>query len=332
MLSQFVLVVLIRAAAAAAVVVSASVLAEAAGPFWGGLIVSLPISAGPAYVMLGLQHDAAFIAASALGSLAANAVSILYMLAIILLAPRVRWPYAVVGALALWFVVAWLVRRTSWTLVGVCLLNIAVFAVALLVTRQVEPSGATGKSTRRTWFDLPMRALLVGSLTAMVVTSSYWLGPALTGMAAVFPIALTGLALIVLPQLGGSASAVLFTSALRAMPGFGLALLVLHVTADRSGTWLGLLTAILAQLTYSAVLLLAHWRRAAFRVAALRQVRVAGPVKGHVPHGRVRIDAARVSGIVQPAPREGRVVDGSAAVESQRNRQYHHGEFSRDNG
>src|SRR5580700_8467244 len=29
-------------------------------PFWGGLIVSLPIGAGPAYAMLALQHDAAF--------------------------------------------------------------------------------------------------------------------------------------------------------------------------------------------------------------------------------------------------------------------------------
>jgi uncharacterized membrane protein (GlpM family) len=281
MFAPFVLVVLIRAAASAAVVVSASILAEAAGPFWGGLIVSLPISAGPAYVMLGQQHDAAFIAAGAFGSLAANAVSILYMLAIILLAPRVRWPLTVLCALALWFVMAWLIRQTSWGLIGICLLNIAVFAVALLVTKRVQPSGAASKSRRRTWFDLPMRALLVGSLTATVVTSSRWLGPSLTGMAAVFPIALTGLALIVLPRLGGAASAVLFVSALRAMPGFALALLILHLTADRLGTWLGLLTALLAQLAYSAVLLLAHRRRATFRAAALHQLRVATPSGGH---------------------------------------------------
>jgi uncharacterized membrane protein (GlpM family) len=281
MLSSFAFVVLLRAAAAAAVVVSASLLAEAAGPFWGGLIVSLPISAGPAYVMLGLQHDAAFIAAGALGSLAANAVSILYMLGIILLAPRVRWPITVVSALALWVAVAWLIRQMNWTLTGVCLLNITVFAVALLVTRHNQASGATRKSGRRPWFDLPMRALLVGSLTATVVTSSRWLGPSLTGMAAVFPIAMTGLALIVLPRLGGTASAVLFASALRAMPGFVLALLVLHLTADRLGTWLGLLAAILAQLAYSAVLLLAHWRRGVLRAVGSRHVRVVTSVVRH---------------------------------------------------
>ena len=61
---------------APSVVVTATVVAEASGPFWGGLIVSLPIGAGPAYAMLALQHDAAFIAASALGSFAANAVDV----------------------------------------------------------------------------------------------------------------------------------------------------------------------------------------------------------------------------------------------------------------
>jgi hypothetical protein len=203
------------------------------------------------------------------------------MLAIIVLAPRVRWPIAVVSALALWFAVAWVIHQMNRSLTDVCLLNIAVFAVALALTRRDPPSGAIGKSGRRPWFDLPMRALLVGSLTATVVTSSRWLGPSLTGMAAVFPIAMTGLALIVLPQLGGTASAILFASALRAMPGFALALLVLHLTADRLGTWLGLLAAILAQLGYSAVLLAAHWRRAAFRTAALHRVRVAAPVARH---------------------------------------------------
>lgn len=60
--------------------------------------------------MLGLQHDATFIAAGALGSLAADAVSILFMLAIIFLVPPVRWPTTVVSALALWVAVAWLIR------------------------------------------------------------------------------------------------------------------------------------------------------------------------------------------------------------------------------
>jgi uncharacterized membrane protein (GlpM family) len=257
MLSPFLLLVLLRAAAAAAVVVSASVLAEAVGPFWGGLIISLPISAGPAYVMLGLQHDAGFIAAGARASLATNAVTIVYILAIILLAPRLRWPAALGAALAAWFAAALLVRQAEWDLAGVVLLNVAAFGVGFYVANRCRLPAPAGKpGARRRWFDLPVRALLVGSLTASVVTASRWLGPSLTGMAAVFPIALTGLGLVVLPRLGGAASAALFASTLRAMPGFALALLVLHLGAVPLGTWWAMLCALLAQLAFSAMLLL----------------------------------------------------------------------------
>lgn len=262
MSATFLLVVLLRAVVAAIVVVGASVLAEVVGPFWGGLIVSLPISAGPAYVMLAMQHDTAFIAAGALGSLAANAAGILYMLEIVLLAPRLRWPLTVSIGLAIWFGLIWLLRQQSWTLAGVCLLNVAVFAVALWLIRKVRHPGPMRGSARRRWFDVPLRALMVGTLTATVVTASQWLGPTLTGMAAVFPIATTGLALVVLPRLGGTASAALFAATLRAMPGFAIALFTLHVTAEPFGVWHGMLTAVAAQSVFSVALLLFHRRGA----------------------------------------------------------------------
>jgi len=89
----FWLALLARAAVSAGVVVTATVAAEAAGPFWGGLIVSLPIGAGPAYAMLALQHDDAFIAASALGSFAANAATFVFLAALALLRPWVDATY-----------------------------------------------------------------------------------------------------------------------------------------------------------------------------------------------------------------------------------------------
>jgi hypothetical protein len=102
--SAFWIGLLARAAVSAFVVVAATVAAEAAGPFWGGLIVSLPIAAGPAYVMLALQHDSGFIAASALGSFAVNAASFVFLAALALLAVGCagdgRWQAAWVPGLA----------------------------------------------------------------------------------------------------------------------------------------------------------------------------------------------------------------------------------------
>src|SRR6266516_5988520 len=83
----------IRMAVTAGFLVAATAVAERAGPFVGGLVATLPISAGPVYLFLALDHDSRFIAASAMASLAANAVTGLFALIYILVA-HARGPLA----------------------------------------------------------------------------------------------------------------------------------------------------------------------------------------------------------------------------------------------
>ena len=64
----FLLTLGLRMAITAAFVVTASIVTERSGPVIGALIATLPISAGPSYVFLALDHDAAFIAEGALGT------------------------------------------------------------------------------------------------------------------------------------------------------------------------------------------------------------------------------------------------------------------------
>ena len=54
----------------------------------GALVATLPISAGPSYVFLALDHDAAFIAEGALASLPINAATIFLGLTYVVLAQR----------------------------------------------------------------------------------------------------------------------------------------------------------------------------------------------------------------------------------------------------
>src|SRR5271157_47059 len=84
----FILTLLLRMAVTAIFVVSASVITERSGPVIGALVATLPISAGPSYVFLALDHDAAFIAQGALASLPINAVTMLLGLTYVLLAQR----------------------------------------------------------------------------------------------------------------------------------------------------------------------------------------------------------------------------------------------------
>jgi hypothetical protein len=92
--SPFLLSLALRMAVAAAFVVIASMITERSGPAIGALIATLPVSAGPSYIFLAIDHDDAFIAQSALASLPMNAATVLMSLRICSLAQRCGLPSA----------------------------------------------------------------------------------------------------------------------------------------------------------------------------------------------------------------------------------------------
>jgi hypothetical protein len=247
----------IKIAVTMVVVVAAARVAERAGPFFGALIACLPVSAGPSYVLLSRQASDAFIANTALSSAAMTAGAALYLATYVILAPRTGVLSTLSSALGIWFAAAILIRLVEWTAAWVAALNGVAYGSAFLVIPRLEQSAPLRRSERR-WFDLPLMAAMVGLLVAGVVTLSAALGPSLTGMAAVFPVTFSSLGIIVQSRLGGRVAAATMAGAIRAMPGFALGLLVLHVLAVPAGTPIALLAALGTTLVWSAGLIL--WR------------------------------------------------------------------------
>src|SRR6476660_4983421 len=100
----FILTLALRMAVTAAFVVSASVITERSGPVIGALVATLPISAGPSYVFLALDHDAAFIAEGALASLPINGATFFLALTYSVLAQRFSLWISAGSAIAVWLV------------------------------------------------------------------------------------------------------------------------------------------------------------------------------------------------------------------------------------
>jgi uncharacterized membrane protein (GlpM family) len=245
---------LLKVVAAASVVVVASLVAEKVGPFAAGLIAALPVSAGPAYVLMALHGDDGFIAASALGSVATNAANGLFLVTYVFLARRCRLLPCFGGSIVAWLAAAAALMAIHWTVTSAAALNVAFYALGIYATRRVVLEGASPRLPRR-WFDLPARAMLVGCLVALVVTVSRAIGPTATGVATLFPIMFSSLAIILHVRLGGRSAAAAMASALRAMPGFGLGLLVLTLTARPWGSPAALFTALLTCLGWSGGLM-----------------------------------------------------------------------------
>ncbi len=252
--------------ATAAVVITAARTAERAGPFFGAIIACLPVSAGPSYLLLSLQASDGFIANTALASAAMSAGAALYLAAYVVLAPRAGVIATLASALGIWLASAVLIRAMDWTALSVFVLNAVAYGLAFLVTLRLELTQPIARSERR-WFDLPLMAAMVGLLVAGVTTLSAVLGPALTGIAAVFPVTFSSLGLIVHSRLGGRVVAATMAGAIRAMPGFALGLVVLNRLATAIGAPLAMLAALAAMLAWSGGLIL--WR--------VRQARAAIP-------------------------------------------------------
>src|SRR3954462_13953432 len=127
----FILTLLLRMAIAAAFVVSASVITERSGPVIGALVATLPISAGPAYVFLSLDHEAAFIAEGALASLPINAATIFLGLTYVGLAQRQSAIISCLVAVAVWIALASIIGSVTWTLAGGVIANVVTFAICV---------------------------------------------------------------------------------------------------------------------------------------------------------------------------------------------------------
>ncbi len=72
-----------KMAVTALFVTAATIIAEQLGATVGALVATLPVSAGPVYVFLALDHDP-LISSSAVASLALNSATAIYLTAYVL--------------------------------------------------------------------------------------------------------------------------------------------------------------------------------------------------------------------------------------------------------
>lgn len=239
----------------AVIVVAASLVAERTRPFIAALVLALPVSTGPAYVLLALDHDAAFIAEAALSSLAGNVAIVPAALAYAVLARRGAGlvpSYA--GMVAAWLAGVLAVKAFDWTILPALVLNVVVFAAAGALTWSWR-RGERPPPMRRRWYDIPLRAVIVVSVVVGVILISERVGPAATGMAALFPASFSSFILLMHRRLGGPAVAAAFINGMTMIFGFTGFLLAMHLFALQGLVWTGILVGLAIPLCWSALLL-----------------------------------------------------------------------------
>ena len=234
----FLLSLAVKMVVTAGFVVFATFLAERAGPVVGGMIATLPIAAGPAYIFLSLDHGPDFIAASALSSLVVNAANCVFAFVYTLSAQRRGLVLSVVPALLAWLAFASLSRALPWTTASAVAFNAVVLGVCLAIGNRLRHARMP-LVTRRP-YDIPLRAGMVALLVATVIGLSARVGPTITGMFAVFPIVLLSLTLILHPRIGGPAAGAVLSNTMLGLVGFSCTCLTARLLVPPLGTAAGL--------------------------------------------------------------------------------------------
>jgi hypothetical protein len=191
---------LVKLALAPALVVGSSL----AGRRWGhqvsGLLVALPLVAGPILLITELEHGAHFAARAAAASLLGLVALASFVVVFARVAHVVRaraWPLAVAGGWIAFLAVALAFSATSIPAGVALVIAVAAFALAPLLLPH-DPYTSDGPLAPLPAWDLPARALATALLVLGLTGAAAGLGPTLTGVLTPFPVSNTVLAAFLL--------------------------------------------------------------------------------------------------------------------------------------
>ncbi len=215
-----------KIAATAGVVVLVSHVARRSGPLVASIVVGLPIAAGPGFLFLVLDHDAAFIAHSALACFASTGLILVFTAVYARMAPWTGYLGCILAAALAWLAGALVLERLPLSL-GMAFGCIAAGAAFAWLLRRPPDLRPPKTPLRSDWRLLAMRAGIGGLAVGGVATLGSWLGPDLAGLALGYPFLLTVTCWVIHNQLGGAFAAAMLTGLQRSVASFASFVLVL---------------------------------------------------------------------------------------------------------
>ncbi|RSD10417.1 hypothetical protein [Amycolatopsis eburnea] len=241
-------------------VVASSLAGRRWGPGVTGLLVAMPVVAGPILLITHLEHGPAFAARAASASLL-GLVSLAAFAVVFARVGRVRGLGTVVvgwlGCLALDLALSF-APVPVWAALGMALA--AAWAGTRLVPEGSRGTGsgslpalgeaalpgrgeASASSLRASgrvsppWWDLPARAFATAGLVLALTAAAGRLGPGLTGVLAPFPTGTSVVAAFALAQGGPRAALATMRGVLRGLRGFAAFCFLVAVLAEPIGGW-----------------------------------------------------------------------------------------------
>jgi hypothetical protein len=196
---------------APALVVAATLAARRWGDRVGGIVIAIPIVAGPVLLVLALDHGRAFVERAATGALlgivAVTASWLTYLVLAVPLAQVQASPFA--GLLA----------------------ALAAIAATRAIMRRSKAGAAAPAPPEPPRWDLWARAAATSALVVALTTAAGALGPGLSGVLTPFPVATTVLVAFTAVQAGRASARRALSGYLAGLPGFAAFFVIVALIA-----------------------------------------------------------------------------------------------------
>lgn len=254
----------VRMTAVAVFIVVVALISERTGPFFGAMVASLPVYTGPVYVFLALDHPPEFLERVTTASVAAFAVTPIYLLMYGLMAhARKSMLLSLAAGSAAWLACAVFVQLYDWSLPEAFLFAVPIFGASILLAPRFTDA-APQKAGARSWADLIVRVLLVTIVVGIVNALSPFVPSQLTGILSIMPTVTTSLILVLHNRIGGPATAALLAHSIGGMFGMLLAITLVAATIVPWGPTLSLSVALAVCVSWNLMLIMAKHGRALF--------------------------------------------------------------------
>ncbi len=209
----------LKVALAPALVVGVTLAVRRWGSRVGGMLIALPVVAGPILLVITLEHGEVFAARAARGALlgvvALSAFCVAFAAAA---ATLMRWPAVLLMGWAAYVGVAACVSWWDASPVAGLATALAALLFARAFLRRKDHTDALSSSSPP--WDLYARAGSTAALVILLTTVAGALGPAVSGVLTPFPIAASVLAAFTLAHDGPAASVAMLRGFVVALPGF----------------------------------------------------------------------------------------------------------------
>jgi hypothetical protein len=231
------MILLMKLTLAPLLVAAATLAARKWGPRVGGLLMGLPLTTGPIFLLLAIDQGLHFAAGATVGILFGLVGLAAFAVAYAAASGRTGWVASLASATAAFFAVSAGARQLGSNVFVAGLAAWLAQAIAIWLIPRPEPGTARPSPP---WWDLWIRMLAVAALTLAITTGAARLGPIPSGIVGTYPVAITIVITFTHRQSGRGAAVATLRGSVLSWVSFASCFLAIGVSLEAAGTALAI--------------------------------------------------------------------------------------------